>query len=72
VATCRALAVDALRILEEVQPGIPGGLLIGGPWDGLRVVTKAGGFGNPGALLDTGAWLRGAPRYEASSTSAKR
>ena len=32
--------------------GVPFGRLIGGVWDGLPVVTKAGGFGGPDTLLD--------------------
>ncbi|MBN1401606.1 MAG: four-carbon acid sugar kinase family protein [Anaerolineae bacterium] len=59
VAVCRALRGDALRIIDEVQAGIPGGILLGGPHDGLRVVTKAGGFGNERALADAVAYLRG-------------
>ena len=45
-AACRELGATALRALGEVQPGVPAGLLVGGPFDGLRVVTKAGGFGD--------------------------
>lgn len=59
VATCRALGVRALHLAEEVQPGIPGGRLVGGICDGLWVVTKAGGFGDEQALLDALAYLHG-------------
>lgn len=62
VATCKALGVEALRIVAEVQPGIPGGQLIGGSYEGMWVVTKAGGFGDERALLDGLAYLRGEPR----------
>jgi uncharacterized protein YgbK (DUF1537 family) len=59
MATCRSLGVRALRLAEEVQPGIPGGRLVGGTCDGLWVVTKAGGFGDEEALLDALAYLHG-------------
>lgn len=60
VAVCRALGVRALRIAKEVQPGIPGGQLLGGRCNGLWVVTKAGGFGDRTALVDALAYLHGA------------
>lgn len=59
VAVCQRLGVHSLRIHAEVQAGIPGGQFIGGVADGLWVVTKAGGFGNPDAMLDARAYLRG-------------
>jgi D-threonate/D-erythronate kinase len=40
---------DAIEILEEIEPGIPLGHM--GGRDALLVVTKAGGFGGPGAIL---------------------
>jgi uncharacterized protein YgbK (DUF1537 family) len=49
---CETLGVHGVRILGEVQPGIPVGRLEGGAWDQTLVVTKAGGFGGPDALLD--------------------
>jgi len=60
VATCRALGVQALAIAHEVQAGVPGGRLVGGRADGLRVVTKAGGFGDERAILDALDYLHGA------------
>jgi uncharacterized protein YgbK (DUF1537 family) len=55
-ATARALfallEVQGVRLLGEAQPGIAHGRLIGGPYAGMWVVTKAGGFGAPDALLD--------------------
>ena len=49
---CERLHVHSLEVLGEVQPGIPVGRLRGGVWDSVTVVTKAGGFGGPDALLD--------------------
>lgn len=52
-AVCRFLGAGALRVLGEVQPGVPAGTLVGGPHDGLRIVTKAGGFGDDSAILES-------------------
>ena len=52
------LAAESITILGEVQPGIPGAALSGGTGDGLPIVTKAGGFGNPAAIYDGIGWLR--------------
>ena len=49
-AVCGAIGVQALEISREVAPGIPVSLLQGGRWDGLPVVTKAGGFGDSETL----------------------
>ena len=55
-ATARAVIhqVQAkhVRVLGELQPGIPIGKLEDGLWQGVTVVTKAGGFGTPSTLLD--------------------
>ena len=61
VALCRALGVKGLRIAQEVQPGIPGGQMLGGSLDACRIVTKAGGFGDQRALVDALSYLRGQP-----------
>lgn len=50
-AVCRALGATALHVLGEVQAGVPAGILVGGLCNGLRVVTKAGGFGDDLAIL---------------------
>jgi uncharacterized protein YgbK (DUF1537 family) len=45
----RRLGAVGIRLEEEVGPGIPVGTLIGpSPY---RVVTKAGGFGEPDTLV---------------------
>ena len=64
VAACRSLSVEALRIAAEVQPGVPGGQLVGGPLHGSWVVTKAGGFGDRRALVDALDYLHGRWRPE--------
>ncbi len=50
LSCCSALSASGLRVHKEVSPGIPMGSLRGGPFDGLRVVTKAGAFGAEDAL----------------------
>jgi uncharacterized protein YgbK (DUF1537 family) len=45
-AVCSELGTTALEVDREVAPGIPLCRLQGGRWDGLPIVTKAGGFGD--------------------------
>jgi uncharacterized protein YgbK (DUF1537 family) len=45
------LAAKALRIEDEVSPGIPCSTLADGPFANLRLVTKAGGFGEKDAMV---------------------
>jgi uncharacterized protein YgbK (DUF1537 family) len=59
MGVCRQLAASALRVEEEVLPGIPCSTLIDGPFRGLRLVTKAGGFGEKDALWRIAQYLRG-------------
>jgi len=47
---CGSLSAAGFTIVGEVAPGIPLGRIEGGPFDGLRVVTKAGAFGGDDAL----------------------
>ena len=46
-----ALDASAINLRDEVVTGVPIGTLVGGPADGLAVVTKAGGFGDDNALV---------------------
>ena len=55
LAVCRALGVERLRPLRELLPGLVLSAAEGGPW----LVTKAGGFGGPSALLDAALKLLG-------------
>jgi len=57
VEVCRRLSVVAISVLGEVEPGVPAGELVGGPGEGMRVVTKAGGFGTEEALVESIAYL---------------
>ncbi|MBI3989499.1 MAG: four-carbon acid sugar kinase family protein [candidate division NC10 bacterium] len=49
-AACFALGASGIELVTEVLPGIPAGWLRGGPFEGLLLVTKAGGFGGEDAL----------------------
>ncbi|MFO7266038.1 MAG: four-carbon acid sugar kinase family protein [Limnochordales bacterium] len=52
-----ALGAKGIDLVAEVAPGIPLGRLHGGRRPGLAVVTKAGGFGGPDALVRAAALL---------------
>ena len=51
-ALTASLQARAIVLTGEVAPGIPLGSLAGGPREGLAIVTKAGGFGSPTALIE--------------------
>ena len=51
-AILRALHGSGLMLVGEVAPGLPYGRLLDGPFAGLPVATKAGGFGGDTALVD--------------------
>ncbi len=55
---CSHLSATAIKLVAEVAPGIPLGLLKGGPCDGLRVITKAGAFGTEDALCKAVDFLK--------------
>lgn len=58
-STCRALGVVTIELREEVAPGIPAGTVLEGERKGIKLVTKAGGFGEDDALLRAIKHLRG-------------
>lgn len=57
----RAISAWGMRLLAELEPGIPVGTLIGGLLPGLPVVTKAGAFGDEETLVRVVRLLLGAP-----------
>lgn len=57
-ALTAALEARAITLTGEVAPGIPIGSLSGGPRHGSAIVTKAGGFGAPTALLEAADAVR--------------
>jgi uncharacterized protein YgbK (DUF1537 family) len=50
-ATCKVLNGKGIRVIGEVEDGLPYGKLFGGLFDGLPLVTKAGAFGTEQALV---------------------
>jgi len=58
---CRALDAGAIDLRREVAPGIPCGVIVGGPFDALPVVTKSGGFGRPDALIEVADFFQCSP-----------
>jgi uncharacterized protein YgbK (DUF1537 family) len=59
-ATLVALNAASLMLRGEIEPGIPWGVIGRGPFAGLPVVTKAGGFGDGEAIVAAVRHLRGA------------
>lgn len=58
-AVLQALDVAALRLVGQVEPGIPLSLIVStGAHGGLRMITKAGAFGGPDTLTRCRAVLR--------------
>jgi len=55
---CRALGISAIRVDEEISPGMPAGTVLRRPYEGLRLVTKAGGFGDKKAMIRAILYLR--------------
>lgn len=51
MAVCKGMEVHSIEVLDETSPGIPLGLVRGGRWEGLPLVTKAGAFGSPDAFI---------------------
>jgi uncharacterized protein YgbK (DUF1537 family) len=47
---CAALGAEALEVQGEIEPGIPVSVLKGGKWDGVKVISKSGAFGNEGLI----------------------
>jgi len=54
---CTKLSISAILVHGEVEPGIPAGELVGGQGQGMRVVTKAGGFGTEAAIIKSIPYL---------------
>jgi D-threonate/D-erythronate kinase len=48
---CKGLNGEGIRVIGEVEAGIPYGKLFGGSFDGLPLVTKAGAFGTEKAFV---------------------
>ena len=49
-AVCAILGAHRLDVDGEIEPGVPTSILRGGRWDGQRIVSKSGAFGDDGFL----------------------
>ncbi len=47
---CIALGASQLEVDGEIVPGVPTSILRGGSWEGQRIVSKSGAFGDTGFL----------------------
>ncbi|OFX14147.1 MAG: hypothetical protein A2Z18_06615 [Armatimonadetes bacterium RBG_16_58_9] len=48
---CRALGAEALLLKETIETGVVSSTMVGGPHDGLTVVTKGGSVGGDDTIL---------------------
>jgi hypothetical protein len=48
---CCAADVQRIELCDEIVPGVPRGIVHGGAFDGISVVTKSGGFGDRDTLI---------------------
>ncbi len=48
----RGLKAVGIQVDEELEPGVPCGRILGGPLDGVGIITKAGGFGSETTFAD--------------------
>ena len=65
LAVCHSLRATALSLIGEVAPGIPLTQLREGPYAGLHLVTKAGGFGQEDAIAAAIYFIQGLSLQEA-------
>lgn len=56
---CERLRVPRIALTDEILPGMPVGSVVGGPFDGLILVTKGGAFGDDDALLTAVRYIKG-------------
>lgn len=47
-----------IEVKEEIEPGIPVGKIIGGSLNGLKIITKAGGFGSTSVFCKGREYLK--------------
>ncbi len=58
IHACRTMGAIGAKIVDEVLPGIPAGILVGGKHDGLKIITKAGAFGKEEAIVEAITYLK--------------
>lgn len=66
VHICRAVGVDHIEILQEVDPGVPLGYLCGANVEPVFVVTKAGAFGRPDTFVKALNIIKAMPENQQS------
>jgi uncharacterized protein YgbK (DUF1537 family) len=54
----RGIEGAGVKMVEEMEVGLPYGTVIGGPLNGLGIITKAGGFGTECAFIEGIAYLK--------------
>ncbi len=68
-AVCDVLGAARLDVDGAMMPGVPTSVMRGGRWDGLRVVSKSGAFGDAGFLAHLLAPSRSAEEPRRGETS---
>lgn len=58
VAVCKRMNNIGLRLLDEVLPLASYGVMMGGDYDGLKVITKGGMVGEPDAIVSCVQYLK--------------
>jgi uncharacterized protein YgbK (DUF1537 family) len=58
IRTLEAMGSFGTEVDDEVSPGIPSAIVRGGPRSGLRIVTKAGAFGDEEAITRSIKYLK--------------
>lgn len=48
---CKSLDAEGIELIDEIEPGIPIGKIVGGDADGILIVTKSGGFGTDNIFI---------------------
>jgi len=64
VSIIRALEATGIEVKRQLANLVPVGILRGGPFDGLSVITKTGGFGEEQILINAVEYLRNRTLYE--------
>ncbi|MDD5596807.1 MAG: four-carbon acid sugar kinase family protein [Victivallaceae bacterium] len=58
LSLCKAVGAHSMAIQKEIEPYVPLGLLKGGSFTNMPVVTKAGGLGTPTSIVDAIEYLQ--------------
>ncbi|MEM3004780.1 MAG: nucleotide-binding domain containing protein, partial [Candidatus Bathyarchaeia archaeon] len=58
IRALQSMGMLGIEVDDEVCPGIPSAIIVGGRNAGLRIVTKAGGFGDDEAIVKSMRYLK--------------